>query len=499
MAKGIGDVIYNLLSNDTGVTDITSTRIYPFMAIEDIAYPYLVYTIESTDPTQTKCTTSALDVVSVNVEIYSETLSESEALKRNIRNLLDRYKGTVEGIEVQSISFRDEDGGYADEDRVYLDIQSYSCRLKTITASFGRVTDLVATGSSSSSIGLTWSDVATGETGYEVWRSTNFVSWVLISVEAADSISYSDAGLDADTSYVYKVRAINTTTEGEWSNVSIGSTTSIGGSCDDATVENSDVSYQVNVTSGDTLVLPDITHTQSDGTPTVTPAQTPFVCDTFTDVVITDALNPSSPITKGSGETYTCTASVSGSGIAYQRPLMNQTVSYRTGDEAWRVANDPLVINSTPADVARLDLTALDPWLTLGNLNIHGDNFRFTADDGTQTFVKNTTVIQDHLTGLEWKMKRYALDNWDGHIDNAIVEGFYLPTFKELLSIQNTLNVGLSYHPFTTLYVAALNQGSSTTCGTTTNAQYITHATAGIATGGRGKTLTTYALYCRPF
>ena len=38
MAKGIGDVIYSLLSNSTDVTDIVSTRIYPFLAIEDVLH-----------------------------------------------------------------------------------------------------------------------------------------------------------------------------------------------------------------------------------------------------------------------------------------------------------------------------------------------------------------------------------------------------------------------------------------------------------------------------
>lgn len=78
------------------------------------------------------------------------------------------------------------------------------------------------------------------------------------------------------------------------------------GGCDDATVNNSDLTYSETVTSGDTLVLPDITHTDSDGSNISTPAQTPFICTTFTDVVVTDNENPSSPISLGSGDTYTC-------------------------------------------------------------------------------------------------------------------------------------------------------------------------------------------------
>ena len=51
------------------------------------------------------------------------------------------------------------------------------------------------------------------------------------------------------------------------------------GICDDALVKNSDGTYSVSVASGATLVLPDITHTQTDGSPETLPAQTALVCD----------------------------------------------------------------------------------------------------------------------------------------------------------------------------------------------------------------------------
>jgi hypothetical protein len=129
MAKGIGDVIYSLLSNSTDVTDIVSTRIYPFLAIEDVVSPYLVYTIENVDPTVSNCGASQLDKVTFNLEIYTETLAELEDLGNKVRAALDRYKGTTETIDVQIIAYQNEDYGYADEDRVYLKIQSYLTRI----------------------------------------------------------------------------------------------------------------------------------------------------------------------------------------------------------------------------------------------------------------------------------------------------------------------------------------------------------------------------------
>ena len=129
MAKGIGDVIYSLLSNSTDVTDIVSTRIYPFLAIEDVVYPYLVYTIENVDPTVSNCGASQLDKVTFNLEIYTKTLGQLEDLGNKVRAALDRYKGTTETIDVQIIAYQNEDYGYADEDRVNLKIQSYLTRI----------------------------------------------------------------------------------------------------------------------------------------------------------------------------------------------------------------------------------------------------------------------------------------------------------------------------------------------------------------------------------
>ena len=226
MAKGVGDVLYSILSNDTNISGIVSTKIYPFLAIEDVVYPYIVYTIEGVDPTQTDDGVSILDVNSANIEIYSEDLSEIETLSKYVRNALDRYRGTVEGIEVQSISFRSENGGYADADRVYVKIQDYSLRMVTAACMFGRVTDLSSSTISTSQINLSWSDGATGEANWEIWTSQDFINWTLVDTIASDSTSYSVTGLTSQTSYSYKVRAIDSTDKGEWSNIVQGCTES---------------------------------------------------------------------------------------------------------------------------------------------------------------------------------------------------------------------------------------------------------------------------------
>ena len=51
----------------------------------------------------------------------------------------------------------------------------------------------------------------------------------------------------------------------------------------DSIVSNSDDTYSVTLEAQDTLELPDITHTQTDGSPEILPAQTALVCDPAAD------------------------------------------------------------------------------------------------------------------------------------------------------------------------------------------------------------------------
>jgi len=71
-------------------------------------------------------------------------------------------------------------------------------------------TGLTATPSSTSQIDLAWTDNATNETAYKVYRSTNGVDYSQVGDDlAADANSYSDTTISAGTIYYYKVAAVN--------------------------------------------------------------------------------------------------------------------------------------------------------------------------------------------------------------------------------------------------------------------------------------------------
>lgn len=100
----------------------------------------------------------------------------------------------------------------------------YTYRVKTVNAygsslfsnTSSSVTTLIAPSNlvsqtlSTSSISLQWTDNSSAETGYEIYRSaSNNTGYSLINTTSANTVTYTDTGLNPGTTYYYKVRAIS--------------------------------------------------------------------------------------------------------------------------------------------------------------------------------------------------------------------------------------------------------------------------------------------------
>ena len=105
----IGLAIYNILTSDTNVTSLVSTRIYPNVAKQSSAFPFIVYQTTSTEPTNTKDGVSPLDIISLEVLCFSETYTQAVDLAVKVRNALDRNTGTHNTIITQGLSFTGAD------------------------------------------------------------------------------------------------------------------------------------------------------------------------------------------------------------------------------------------------------------------------------------------------------------------------------------------------------------------------------------------------------
>ena len=79
---------------------------------------------------------------------------------------------------------------------------------------------LTATPETETSIRLNWNDLSANETGFEIERSANGVSFTKIATAAADATSYVDAdGPTKATRYWYRIRAINAEGTSFYSNI----------------------------------------------------------------------------------------------------------------------------------------------------------------------------------------------------------------------------------------------------------------------------------------
>jgi titin len=68
--------------------------------------------------------------------------------------------------------------------------------------------ELTAAAASSTAVNLSWKDNSDNETGFDIERSTDNVSFSLLTTLEAGSQSYTDKGLTAGTTYYYRIRAV---------------------------------------------------------------------------------------------------------------------------------------------------------------------------------------------------------------------------------------------------------------------------------------------------
>ena len=70
---------------------------------------------------------------------------------------------------------------------------------------------------SSSSIQITWNDNASDETGYEIQAAGLYWgSWVTVGTTGANATSFSETGMSSGASFQYRVRALGTSADSNW-------------------------------------------------------------------------------------------------------------------------------------------------------------------------------------------------------------------------------------------------------------------------------------------
>ena len=105
----IGKLIYSRLSTDGSITAYVGTKIYPDITPQNVQYPFVVYTIVNSLPVDFKDGQSNLEEITLQIDVYTQSYDDTQDLANLIRNRLDRFVGTVEGVEVQTIKYVSSD------------------------------------------------------------------------------------------------------------------------------------------------------------------------------------------------------------------------------------------------------------------------------------------------------------------------------------------------------------------------------------------------------
>ena len=108
----VGDAIFNILDNDAAVSAIVGSRIFPNQIPQGEEFPVITYQYVSNQPTHIKNTVSKLDSIMLDVDLWSggtgDTYRDLVALAGAVRDALDRFSGTKEGVIIDSIQFLDQ-------------------------------------------------------------------------------------------------------------------------------------------------------------------------------------------------------------------------------------------------------------------------------------------------------------------------------------------------------------------------------------------------------
>jgi hypothetical protein len=125
----VGAAIYSLLVNNSAVSAIVGTRIYPELAEEGASAPYIVYSVVSNTPSDTK---EGTPIDEAQLEIFSvgNTYAAANDLADKVRAALDRKSQIVVGtVTVQSIHYTNEVVEVSEKRDLYISVQDYTTRI----------------------------------------------------------------------------------------------------------------------------------------------------------------------------------------------------------------------------------------------------------------------------------------------------------------------------------------------------------------------------------
>jgi hypothetical protein len=101
-------VMRNALVTTTVVSSIVSSRIFPLLAPQSAALPFITYRRSGIRRQQTLSGPMGVPQVSVDFDVYAATYEGARDLADKVRLSLDGYGGTFDNTVVQQVSLENE-------------------------------------------------------------------------------------------------------------------------------------------------------------------------------------------------------------------------------------------------------------------------------------------------------------------------------------------------------------------------------------------------------
>ena len=117
-----------MLKDDSAVSALVGTRIYPELAEEGAATPYVVYSVVSNTPVDTK-DSAPVDEAQLEVFSVADTYAAANDLADKVRAALSRKSKIVfDTVSVQSIKYTNEVTEVSAERNLFISVQDYTVR-----------------------------------------------------------------------------------------------------------------------------------------------------------------------------------------------------------------------------------------------------------------------------------------------------------------------------------------------------------------------------------
>lgn len=127
----IEKALRDLLKDDAAVSGVVGAKIYPLLAPQNIAAPFIVYTRVIGDRIREINGPSGMAQVTFQIDCYAGGLNKRNEypaavdLANKVRLLLDGYEGTKSGIRIGGISLQTDQDFYEPDTNLYRVSQDY--------------------------------------------------------------------------------------------------------------------------------------------------------------------------------------------------------------------------------------------------------------------------------------------------------------------------------------------------------------------------------------